>query len=221
MKRKALFVLLLLLVIPLSSASAHHPIWGDSLKPIEIDSIATSYAFYQTLQADKVDVFYFEGEQGDNFHAGIQIPDIDALRDYGLSIALFGQGLPQPEASQLPQDYPKDLGALIAPTTVSEDFFEPITQSNYWGRQQINTTLPADGTYYILVWHPNGKAGKYVMDTGYEENFGLLDLFLMPVWWVRVQIYQQYYARLIIVLSIIALAIGFFIYRRFRSRHVN
>jgi hypothetical protein len=217
MKRKVLFALLLLLLVPLSVVSAHHPIWGDALSPINIDSISTSYAFYQTLKADKVDVFYFDGKKGDNLHAGIQIPDIAALKDYGVSIALFGPELPKPEESQLPADHPKDLGAIVAATKISEDFFEPLTQANYWGRQQINTTLPADGTYYLLVWHPEGKAGKYVLDTGYAEEFGILDLFAFPVWWVRVQIYQQYYARLVIVFGVIALAIGFFVYRRFKK----
>ena len=88
MKRKALFIFLLL-IIPLSSVSAHQPIWGDVLGPIEIDGIITSYAFYQTLQADEVDVFYFEGKKGDNFRAGIQVPDIPALENYGVTIALF------------------------------------------------------------------------------------------------------------------------------------
>jgi hypothetical protein len=218
MKRKALFIFLLL-IIPLSSVSAHYPIWGDALGPIKIDSVSTSYAFYQTLQADEIDVFYFDGKQGDNFHAGIQIPDIAALKNYGVSIALFGRGFPQPEESQLPPEHPEDLGAVIYPSEVTEDFYEPITQANYWGRQELDLPLPADGAYYLIVWQPEGKPGKYVMDTGYAEEFGLLNFFLLPIWWVRVQIFHQYYARLVIVISAIVCAIGFSLYRRFKRRH--
>ncbi len=214
MKRKALFVFLLLLIIPFASASAHRPMWGESLGPIELESISTSYAFYQTLKADEIDVFYFEGKRGDKLHAGIQIPDISALKDYGVTLALFGPEFPKPEESQLPPEHPEDLGAIIAATEVTEDFFEPFTQANYWGRQNIDTTLPADGTYYIIVWHPEGKAGKYVIDTGFAEVFSILDIFVFPIWWVRVQIFQEYYARVTVFFGVLIFAIGYFIYRK-------
>lgn len=214
--KKILPLLFVLFLFSFTIASAHQPVWGEAFGPIEIEDTSTSYAFYQTLPADEVDVFYFEGKQGENFRGGIQIPDIRALENYGLSVALFGPGFPAPEETQLPPEHPEDLGAVIYPSEVTEDFFEPFTQAQYWGRQEFNVTLPADGTYYIIVWQPEGKPGKYVMDTGYAERFGFFDIFLFPVWWVRVALFHQYYARLVIAGAIV-LALAFFAYRRYRK----
>jgi hypothetical protein len=194
--KRALFLLLLL--IPFTNASAHQPVWGEAFGPIEIENVSTSYAFYQTLQANEVDVFFIEGKKGDLFRGGIQIPDVNTLHDYAVSLALFGPGFPKLEESQLPPEYPEDLGGLYFPHEITEDFYEPFTQAQYWGRQEFNVSLPEDGTYYILVWHPEGKPGKYVIDTGYAERFDFFDMFLFPVWWVRVSLFHQYYSRLAI-----------------------
>ena len=41
----------------------------------------------------------------------------------------------------------------------------------------------------LLVWSPAGQAGKYVIDTGTQEVFGLTDLLRFPVWWLQVHYY--------------------------------
>ncbi len=193
---------------------AHRPMWGESLGPIEVDDISVSYAFYQTLKQDEVDVFYFEGGKGETFHAGIQIPDVEEYKAYSVNVALFGPGMPTVEnEAQLPPEHPEDLGALIFESKVSEDFFEPFTQTNYLGRQKIDITLPEDGLYYMVIWQPDGIAGKYVMDIGYKEKFGLPDLFLFPVWWLRVHWYFEHYALIIISLGLFTGAVVYLLYR--------
>ena len=216
MKKTFLPLLTLFLLFSFSIVSAHQPVWGDEFGPIEIEDTSTSFAFYQTLQADEVDVFFVEGKKGETFRGGIQIPDIAALRDYEVSLALFGPGLPTPEESQLPPEHPEDLGALIFPHEVTEDYYEPFTQAQYWGRQEFSVAFPEDGTYYVIVWQPEGKPGKYVIDTGYAERFGFFDIFLFPVWWARVALFHQYYARLVFA-GALALALAFLAYRRYRK----
>jgi len=208
----------ILFAVPIP-AQAHRPMWGDTLGPVEIEDITVSYAFYQQLKADEIDVFYFEGNQGQSFHAGIQIPDLARYKDYSVSLALFGPDLPQPDEAMLPPEHPEDLGALIALSEGSEDFFEPFTQTNFLGRQSLNTTLPADGQYYILVWHPSEESGKYVMDVGRKEVFSLIDLFIFPIWWLRVHWYFEHYIAIITIAILTALIISVFVFRRFRSTH--
>ncbi len=193
---------------------AHRPMWGESLGPIEVDDISISYAYYQTLKADEVDVFYFEGGKGENFHAGIQIPDVSKYKGYSVNIALFGPGLPTVEGeAQLPPEHPENLGALIVESKTDKDFFEPFTQTNYLGRQNIDITLPEDGLYYLVIWQPDGTAGKYVVDIGHKEKFGLLDLFLFPIWWLRVHWYFEHYVLVIISLVLFIGAVGYLGYR--------
>ena len=73
----------------------------------------------------------------------------------------------------------------------SEGYSEPFTQTEYWGRQELDIDLPESGEYTLLVWNPDGQPGKYVLDTGREEVFGLSDVLRMPVWWVRARLYFE------------------------------
>jgi LPXTG-motif cell wall-anchored protein len=214
----AFFTLLISAFIPAASVSAHQPIWGDEGGITRVPNLVTSYAYYRDLLADEVHVYTFEGKTGQEFRAGMQIPAIKGLEDYAVTIAIMGPGLPEANHDQLPPEHPEGLGALIVPSFNSEDFFEPFTQTLYWGRQSIQSSLPADGTYYILVWQSEGVAGKYVMDTGYAENFGVEAIFLMPVWWVRVHLFFGHGVYLLAGAVVILTAGGFFILRRRRKK---
>lgn len=214
MKRIILFLTTLTLLVPIASVSAHRPLWGEQFGLIEIPDLNTSFALYRDLNAGQIDVYTFEGSVGQDFHAGIQIPMLAGLEEYGVSVALFGPGLPLVDTDSLPSEYPEDLGALVYPSVVTEDFFEPFTQTNYWGRQQIDLALPADGDYYLLVWHPEGQPGKYVLDTGRAEVFGALDLFRFPIWWLRVHMYFGHGPQLALVSGLLLSSAVFVIVRK-------
>jgi hypothetical protein len=183
-----LFIIALVTLIPISSVYAHHPVWGNE-DTTTIDNLSTSFAFYRDLPADKVHVYTFIGKQGQSLHTGINIPAIKGLENYSVSMALLGPGLPEVDHDLLPPEHPENLGALISPSKITPDFFESFTQTLYWGRQSIETTLPADGEYYLLIWQPDGIAGKYVMDSGRAEVFGFGDIFLFPIWWLQVHFF--------------------------------
>lgn len=213
--KSILYLLILLgLLFPLSSAAAHRPIWGEQYGPIEIPDLRTSFAVYRNLDAGQIDVYTFVATAGQDLHAGIQIPAVNGLEEYGVTAALFGPGLPEVDPGALPPDYPEDLGALVFPSSVSAGYFEPFTQTNYWGRQQIDLPLPANGAYYLLVWHPDEQPGKYVLDTGYEEVFSPADLFQFPVWWLRVHIFFGHGLALALPGALILFAVALLVIRR-------
>lgn len=214
MKQITFILILFILLIPLSSVAAHRPLWGEKYGPIEIPNLRTSFAVYRDLSADQIDVYTFEATAGQAFQAGIQIPALDELKEYGVTVALFGPDLPEAGPAMLPPDHPEGLGTLVFPSSVSADFFEPFTQTNYWGRQEIDLNLPADGSYYLLVWHPDGQPGKYVLDTGRAEVFSIIDLFRFPVWWVRVQLFFEYGSRLALVGVLIVLSAVLLVMRK-------
>ena len=217
MKLNRIFILIVTgfaLLIPLSSVSAHHPVWGNEATTA-IENLSTSFAFYRDLPADKVHVYTFEGRQGQNLYAGVNIPAVKGLENYSVNMALFGPSLPETDHDQLPSKHPENLGALIFPSKVSPDFYEPFTQTLYWGRQHIDTSLPADGEYYLVIWQPEGIAGKYVMDSGRAEVFGFGDLFLFPIWWLQVHIFFGHGAYLLAGAAVI---LGFIIFRIIRQR---
>jgi len=203
----SLGILLAALFFVVPHASAHRPGWGSETGQTHIENLSTSFAFYRDLKpASQVDVYVFEGKAGEHLHAGIQIPAIRGLELYGVTMALFGPGLPEPDEAALPAQHPEGLGASLFPSAPGEDFFEPFTQTNYWGRQRIEMDLPASGTYYLLVWNPQGLPGKYVMDTGEAEVFGAMDIFRFPVWWLQVHTFYGQGPVMLAIASLLAAA---------------
>lgn len=209
---------LLQFVMAVTPAAAHRPGEGAEGEVTEIPSATTSYAYYRELsREDEVHLYAFEGEAGAFFHAGINVPQLEGLEEYGVTLALLGPGLAEITFNEvLPVDsgshtheaadssHPHDeielggveinvegYGGIIASSMAGEDFYEPFTQTRYWGRQQIEVTLPESGRYYLAVWSPEGESGKYVVDTGREEVFGPADLLRFPVWWVETRLYFE------------------------------
>lgn len=217
---------------------AHRPESGSAKGITEIPDPNTSFAYYRELDvSDPVHIYRFEAQAGQFFHAGINIPQIRGLEDFGVTLALLGPGLPplapaafqlydaEPHAdraTQVPVSLMADLGlgangGLVVESEKSKDFFEPFTQTRYWGRQMVELSLPESGTYHLLVWNQEGKAGKYVLDTGTQEVFGPLDLFRFPVWWVSTRIFFEQTPQLVGALMIILSgAVGLVVYRRRR-----
>lgn len=240
----ALFAFVFFAAAPL--AFAHRPEDGNLVGLTEIPDPNTSYAYYRQLDASSpVHVYTFEGQAGQLFHAGINIPQIPGLENYQVSMALLGPGLPDINGSDPAASSPttgaesavdhvqesgvsnipipgeisqEENGLLLVESKDGEDFFEPFTQTSYWGRQAIDLDLPEDGQYYLLVWNPGGIEGKYVLDTGTQEVFEAADLFRFPIWWLETRLYFEQGSSLLAGASIVFLGIaGVVIVRRYRN----
>lgn len=207
----AISIIAAFLFVP--EASAHRPEEGETRGVTVIPDPTTSFAYYREFGSDVfVHLYSVEGAAGQTLHAGINIPQLEGLENYGVTLAIFGPGLPAVDPGRLP-DVLLDLsrpsaapvlpvintaarlpdltgmGGVILESTVTEDFYEPFTQTSYWGRQSMDLTFPETGTYYLAVWQPEETAGKYVMDTGRQEVFSPADLFRFPVWWWETRAY--------------------------------
>jgi hypothetical protein len=221
---------------------AHRPEPGSAAGIPLIPDPTTSYAYYRQLRApDEIHVYQVEAKAGQFFHAGINVPQIEGLEDYGVTLALLGPGLPPLGEDQLPFHYAKAItdhdepshsdaplpdalladlqsgasGGLVVESVASEEFHEPFTQTRYWGRQALDLDLPAGGTYYLLVWNPDGASGKYVLDTGTKEVFGPADLLRFPLWWLQTRIYFEQLPHIIGTLMLLfSGGLGLIVYRR-------
>jgi hypothetical protein len=216
-----LLITILMSLFTASTVSAHRPATADAEGITSIPDATTSYAYYESLDSSgDVDIYTVSAEAGQFFHVGLNIPQIEGLETYGVSLALLGPGLPAVSSDalpNLPHEHSRDAGVhshdadatwldrlgmdslsgIVAPSEKSAEFYEPFTQTRYWGRQVLELDLPETGPYYLLVWHPQGIGGKYVMDTGRAEVFGPSDLFRFPVWWVQTHIYFEHTAGLL------------------------
>ncbi len=255
-------------------ASAHRPEDGNQNGLTVIPDPNTSFAYYREINApDEVHVYAVDVQAGQFFHAGINIPQLDGLKDYAVTMALIGPGLPKLDAQALPinlaskhlhqdhhsenahvddhnhqdsqtddiehsnqtaHDHANEVASLVwmgvqVPATHgviiesnrSDVFYEPFTQTSYWGRQNLDLTLPETGRYYLVIWNPNGERGKYVLDSGKDEVFSPTDIFRFPIWWIETRAYFGQTSSLIAVLTVgvllISLVAGTIIFRNRRK----
>ncbi len=168
----------LVLVSTLSMATrvfAHQPFFEDidytEANPRSIADPTVSTALYGTLSgADDVDYFTFEGRRGQEILVRVDIPQLAGLEQFAPTVALLGPGLP---ATPVPRKVaqPSGTGAMVIPPPEGKPstFYEPFTQTTYWTRQVERITLPADGKYWLTIYDPAGKSGRYVLSVGEKE----------------------------------------------------
>jgi hypothetical protein len=215
MFRKSHFIRTLILMIWLlgfQSVSAHRPLWEDEKGVTEIPNLQTSYAYYRQLSDDQpYHIFTFVGNSDQTLFAGINIPAISGLETYEVTAALVGPGLPDEGKEHLPLEPPEDTGVLIFQSEMSEDFFEPFTQTRYWGRQEMDVPLPQDGEYYLVIWNEDNVDGKYVLDTGRQEEFSPVDIVRFPIWWLQVHLFFEHGVYILAGALAIILGVGLLI----------
>ncbi|MDW7992629.1 MAG: glycerol-3-phosphate acyltransferase [Anaerolineae bacterium] len=159
---------------------AHQPFFEETDippdQPWRIADPSISTAIYATLESPQdVDVFAFDGRAGQEVYVFIVIPQIPGQEDFAPTMALIGPGLPK-GGEALPSAVPiageEGTEVIPPPAGVPSTFFEPFTRTSYWERQERTFTLPADGLYRAVVWHPEGRVGRYVFTVGRAERLG-------------------------------------------------
>ncbi len=163
-----------------ATAWAHQPFFEEADippdRPWRIDDPLVSTAIYATLESPAdVDVFIFDGLEGQPVYLSIVIPQIPGQEDFAPTAALIGPGLPEGRES-LPVVVSLAEGdgveVIPPPQGPPSTFFEPFTRTSYWERQERTVTLPASGSYRVAVWHPRGALGRYVFTVGRTERLG-------------------------------------------------
>jgi hypothetical protein len=172
--------------------------------PTVIPDISVSRAAYRELtSASQVDLYEFTAKKGQELFIQMTVPLLDRLKDFAPAFVLVSTGDGQQEfptakveqgtVIEAPHDVVDRVHAhaggdgaeppLLALQYAAETpvvFNEPFTGTRYWIRQTLTVNAPADGTYRIGVYSPNGSTGKYVLAPGKKERFGLGDLFTFP-----------------------------------------
>jgi LPXTG-motif cell wall-anchored protein len=215
--------LVLALFLP-SASMAHKPIIVDRSidrfdTALTIPDATVSYALYGNLASNKqVDLYKFTLDRETPFHARISVPKRPGNADFTPAFVVIGPGLPTMNMPpNFPLDIPADQGrAILLSQGEADDFFEPFTQTTLIQHQLFSRTL-GPGTYYIAVYDPTGKTGKYVLATGDREQFGLLDWLSLPVIWFKVRTWYDA-AQTYLILAGLAAVLGGGIYYFRRKR---
>lgn len=140
---------------------------------------------------EDVDMAQFDYKAGDRFKAEMFIPAHDELRDFNPTIALIGPGLPPPTVT-LPFTLPEGMGAVVATSDGTFDYFDAFTQVTFLPRAKIELAMPETGRYYVAVYgQPIGSA-RYALDIGVMENFAPHVIARYPINWWEVRGYLQW-----------------------------
>lgn len=187
MKRLAFLSAILLAFATATAALAHRPIFVEPrsnttrANAIPISDHDISWAVYaQLTDAGEVNYYRFEGKRGARVRIETLVPHIESLRDFGFDVALVGKGF---EVTRVPFALEEGEGVIVALDSGHDEarvFDEHFTQTSYWQRQSLRAQLPADGTYWIAVYDPRGRTGKYVLAIGEREVWGAEDMVQMP-----------------------------------------
>lgn len=199
---KIIFLVFLISIISVDFAFGHKLISHDNThKGFEtallIPDHKISWAIYENLGTNEARFYTFEATQGDLFYASIVIPKIQGLENYAPTLLLVGENNFVMEKIIYEKGFP------------GNEFYEPFGQVTYWERQEINTIIPDDGQYFILVLDEKNQSGKYSLAIGTIEDFSGADFFtILPKAWFDTKIFVNDYSSLAIgILILLAIPI--------------
>lgn len=140
-----------------------------------------SKAFYGWLDSrEDVDVFTVRVDEPLRLYTQTLVPYCEEYRDFGVAWAITGPGLP-PAPATLPHPPAPGDGALVAtgtsaPPPQRATLHERFTDRDYFVGGELVLEQTAPGEYSIMVWHPGGRIGDYVVVIGELEQFGPADV---------------------------------------------
>jgi hypothetical protein len=201
-----LAVLLPILVLCITGVGAHVPVVSeDGFSDLETAAIipdgATSFAFFGGLKypGDR-DYYRLDFDQGDRIVLSLSTPDPGTFNP---SLILIGAGFPADPSVEI--DPPPGTGVKnLSGARAQAAELEPFTPIALYEILAYEGEATVSGPVYVVVT-TNGIGGRYVLGTGYAENFGPLEWIALPIERLRIHRWQGQ------PLLIVAGPIGFFI----------
>ena len=202
--RKILLLFFVFALISISPAFGHKLISHDDShrdfdSALVIPDHKISWAIYENLGVGETKFYTFDAKKGDSLYASIVIPKLDGLENYSPSLILMNDDLYQGNmpSNNIESSVQKFLYEGDYP---GNEFYEPFGQVTYWERQEINTIIPDDGQYFILVLDEKNQSGKYSLAIGTIEDFSGADFFtILPKAWFDTKIFVNDYSSLAIL----------------------
>jgi hypothetical protein len=134
-----------------------------------------SYAVYMRLSnSADIDFISFQVDGPMEVKVSLLVPQRPEFLDYYPAFSIVGPGLPAPQ-EELTFSLPAGLGAVVMrsdPSAEREKFYEPFSMTRYYrGFAVFDQEISTTGTYYIVIWDPEGESGDYVVTYGEKESF--------------------------------------------------
>lgn len=209
-RTRVLILFICLLILP---SAAHVPEIGAGDNITAVPDSLKSYAWYGTLEGeDAADIFVLEMEAGQELRLSIQTPD-EEVRPY---LAVTGPDIPTIDTVPEYVRVPVGSGvAVIAPVGDPELSYEPFTPMSTYHLSRFSHVMHKDGTYSVVVY---GGEGRYILATGYLEEFSATEWILVPIQVMAVRMWQGQSPVLVMAPIVLTLIAGLaWLYRRERE----
>ncbi len=187
MPQKAVFTLLLVMLLLSFNAVGHVPLIGggneDISSALHISNPAKSWAIYAVLENETVHYFSFDVREGERIYLGLLKSTDPADEGFLPDLLLIGPGIgiQSSPSAQLPEgntspegaavllensaipknivlpESLKDLGALAADGREGITTYEPFGPSSFIELAEINLSAPQSGWYYAAVYENTMK----------------------------------------------------------------
>jgi len=196
----ALLLVVSLVVLLPASSEAGKPIYKDAGEETTLakakvipDSTGAgvAYSYYADLGAGKVDIYQIYAKAGQQPKLSLAAPRFDDLKGFTPSLALVGPGISS--TASLPINVPQGMGVVTLDYTGDPNArgtgSDQASGKPIWLGQSYNTAYPQENPYYLIVWDKQGRAGKYILSLGENEENGLFDILKFPYTWVKLQLW--------------------------------
>jgi hypothetical protein len=174
-------LLIILLVLP---ACAHVPGITSGNGTVVPDA-EKSYAWYGSLEtADEGDQYSITAEAATEIRFSLSTPDSGVTP----SAALIGPGIAAQDPLPGFIEVPEGQGSILVPAVEApQASYEPFTPMAMYDLSGFSTAAPTAGEYTIVVF---GDEGRYILATGFLEEFSLTEWVLIPVSVLSIRIWQ-------------------------------
>lgn len=197
MKKWPLLILLPVLLMVAAPTLAHDPFiededWGDFMQPFQVEDSSISYALYGYLDENDVDVFRLDFAEADAL-LRVQVLAPVCGEHYAsfypqFAVITSAEVVKQPLDVKLPFELPAELAVIYStlPTVTADataeataeaiaqarpTFVEPFGGTKFYDGKTTDLTVPAVGSYYVVVFNNDEMTGDYTLATGYKEEF--------------------------------------------------
>lgn len=211
MRSQGFAFILAALVIASIPAAAHVPMPGAD-GTVVVPDAGKSYAWYGVLDTpEDYDTYILTADAGTLLLISTSSTDPGSAPP----VALIGPGIATRDPL-LPGSVPvpDGSGSIMGSPPEDTPSYEPFTPMAIYDGSSLSVTAPKPGDYQVVVF---GGEGRYILATGYREEFTAAEWLLIPVSVLTVRIWQGQSLPLVL-LPIIGAVLAGLSWFRHRSR---
>jgi len=146
--------------------------------------------FNQLVVSGQMHVYSANCRAGARLRAQLFIPQLGSGRATVPNFAIVAQSLPySADIHKLPIEVPAGFSAVVAPPMgqLGTPVTDLLTQVKYNAGSSLDTQTIVGGRAYIIVWSPEDKVGKYVLQTGHQWPLKFGYWIQIPWFWWQIR----------------------------------